>query len=123
MEVRPEAQVIARFESGESYLNGRPAATVRKMGDGMVFRLAFWPGDDSLVRLMSHLAGGPSAPLKFHVPPGVIAVPRTDGSMFLVNTGERPVTIPLTRAATDQVSGEKVPAQFSLRAFGVAWLE
>ena len=123
MEVRPEAQVIARFDSGEDYLKGRPAATVRKMGDGMVFRLAFWPGDDSLIRLLSHLAGGPSAPLKLHVPPGVLAVPRADGSMFLVNTGEDRVTISLTRPATDRVSGEKVPAQLSLGAFGVAWLE
>ncbi len=122
-EVKPDTQVIARFESGEKYLQGQPAATVRKLGDGMVFRLAFWPGDNTLPRLYSQLLGGAGAPLESFLPKGVLAVPRADGSMFVVNTGENRVTVRLTHAATDRISGEKVETQFTLGAFGVVWLE
>lgn len=123
MEVKPEAQVLARFASGEKYLNGQPAATVRKLGDGMVFRLAFWPDDDALLRLYSNLLGGAGAPLESWLPKGVLAVPRADGSLFVANTGEKSLTVRLTRPATDRISGEKFSNQFTLGAFGVVWLE
>lgn len=123
VEVKPRAEVIARFENGEGYLKGRPAATVRNLGEGSVFHVAFWPGDDTLLRLYSHLLGGAGAPLKSGAPKGVLAVPRADGSMFLVNTGEKASTIQLTRPATNRISGEKFPAQLSLGTYGAVWLE
>ena len=48
LEVGPEADVLARFRSDQAILDGRPAATKRSLGRGVVVKLGFWPGDDSL---------------------------------------------------------------------------
>jgi beta-galactosidase len=123
MDVAAEAQILARFESKESYLNGKPAATSRRMGSGAVFRLAFWPGDDSLLRLLAGILGGPGGLLNTPAPPGVLAVPRTDGSMFIVNTKEQSAPILLKKPAFDRIAAKKLAPKSSLAPFEVVWLE
>ena len=123
MNVRPEAEVIGRFQSDEPVLNGQPAATRRKLGKGSVVKLAFWPKDDSALKLFRDLVPAGDALLAAATPKGVQAVPRSDRSLFVVNTAPRPAAIRLARSATDRISGRAVEARHELKAYEVLWLE
>jgi len=122
MEVSPEAEVIAKFRSDEPLLDGKPAATRKKLGKGSVVKLAFWPKDDSVARLIRELVPEPANPLLGPAPPGVQAVPRTDNSMFIVNTNNRPVIIQLARQVNDRISGRALIGRTPLKAFEVLWI-
>ena len=123
MEVQPEAEVIAKFESHEPLLDGRPAATRRKLGKGGVFKLAFWPKDESVAQLIRKIVPDPKNPLAAITPPGVQAVPRTDGSMFLINTTSNPLRVQLTRAVSDRISGRKLDGATQMNGYEVLWVE
>jgi hypothetical protein len=56
LQVQPETEVIAHFKSGEPVLDGQPAATRKRVGKGSVIKLAFWPGDDSVLKLFGELS-------------------------------------------------------------------
>ena len=57
------------------------------------------------------------------VPAGFQAVPRTDGSLFIINTTPRPGVVRLSRASSDRLTGRKVATTVELKAFDVVWLE
>jgi hypothetical protein len=123
LEVGPEAELMATFKSEQAILDGRPAATQRKLGRGVVVKLGFWPGDDSLLRLIRQLIPDREGMLGAPVPAGVLAVPRTDNSMFIINTTSREMAIELSKAASDRFSDTKVSGKTQLKAFQVLWLE
>lgn len=122
LEVGTEAVVIAKFKSRQTILNGRPAATLRKLGSGSVLKLAFWPGDGSLLRLLEGATSARHAFLAAPVPPGVLAVPHTDGSLFVINTSSREHAIHLRGPANDRISGSGVNGKTGLKAYQVLWL-
>jgi beta-galactosidase GanA len=118
-----EAELFGRFQSSEPVLNGQPAAVRRKLGSGSAIKLGFWPKDDSLAKLFRSLVReGPSL-LASPAAPGVQAVPRTDASLFVVNTSSKNTSIQLSRAATDRLSGRRVEGQVQLGGYAVLWLE
>ena len=123
LEVVPEAESIATFKSEQAILNGRPAATQRKLGQGVVVKLGFWPGDDSLMRLIRQLIPDREGMLGAPAPAGVLAVPRTDNSMFIINTTSREMAIELSKAASDRFSGTRLSGKTQLKPFQVLWLE
>ena len=123
LEVGLEAEVLARFRSDQAILDGRPAATQRRLGRGFVVKLGFWPGDDSLMNLIRHFVPEPEAGLSVPLPAGVLAVPRTDNSLFVVNTTSREMAIRSRRAAQDRLSGTRLGDQILLKPFQVLWLE
>jgi hypothetical protein len=123
MEVSPESEIIARFESNEGILNGRPAATRKFMGKGFTVKLAFWPKEDSLWPLLQEMIGGTALRLNKPAPPGIQAVPRRDGSLFVVNTRDVPADIELSQPMRDRLSNRRFPARSHLQAFEVLWLE
>jgi beta-galactosidase len=123
MEVQPGAEIIAQFKSDEPLLEGRPAATRKKLGKGTVFKLAFWPKDDSFARLIGEITSDPNNPLAAVAPPGVQAVPRTDGSMFLMNTSGHSVSVQLGRTVSDRISGRKLSGRTPMQGYEVIWVE
>jgi beta-galactosidase len=124
LDVEPDTEVIATFRSSEPILEGRPAATLRKIGKGSVLKLAFWPADDSLARLLQKLLPTSKPWITSPAPLAVQAVPRTDGSLFVLNTLRKPASFALGRAATDRLTGRSVPAgEVSLKGYDVLWLE
>ncbi len=123
LEVQPGAEVMARFRSAEPVLDGQPAATRRRFGKGSAVKLAFWPKDDSLLRLLGMLVPQESRMLAEPLPPGFQAVPRSDGSLFVINTTPRGASIRLARAATDRISGRKLGTDVPMKAYEVFWLE
>jgi beta-galactosidase len=123
LDVDAEAEVIGRFQSDEPVLNGQPAAVRRKIGKGTAIKLAFWPKDDSVVKLFQGLLPGRANPLASPLAPGVQAVPRTDHSLFVVNTSPRAAAMQLARPVTDRISGRKFAGNVDLKAYEVVWLE
>jgi beta-galactosidase GanA len=123
LEVGPEAEVVAKFRSDQAILEGRPAATLRKLGKGVVVKLGFWPGDDSLMSLIRQLVPEAEGMLSAPAPAGVLAVPRTDNSMFIINTTSEEKAIELRRPAQDRLSAAKVSGKTSLKPYQVLWLE
>lgn len=123
LKVLPGAEIIGRFRSGEPVLNGQPAAVRRGTGAGSAIKLAFWPADDSLARLLRSLVPDERALLAAAAPPGVQAVPRADASLFVINTGSKEASIRLSRAAADRLSGRRVQGEVRLKGYEVLWLE
>jgi beta-galactosidase GanA len=123
MEAGPDVDVIGRFESTEPVLNGQPAAIRKHVGKGSVIKLAFWPGDDSVLKLFRDLDPAADRLLESAAPAGVQAVPRTDKSLFILNTSSQPAAIRLAREATDRLSGRKLDGEVQMKGFEVFWLE
>jgi beta-galactosidase GanA len=123
LEVDPTAEVIARFKCDEPLLDGRPAATLRMLGKGSVIKLAFWPQDDSVARLIRRLDPAASAFFAQVAPPGVQAVPRADGSMFIVNTMGKAQAVQFTRPVSDRLSGRTLRGVATLKKYDVLWVE
>ena len=123
LEVDPEAEVVARFKSRLSIVNGRPATTVRKLGRGRVVKLAWWPGDDSLLGLVRQLLSGGRSLLAAPVPVGVLAVPHADDSLFIVNTTRQKMSVRLAHGLKERISGGSLGWTAILTPFQVVWLE
>ena len=122
MEVDSPAEVIATFKSGQTILNGRPAATQRKLGRGGVVKLGCWPGDDSLLRLIKQLVPNSGSFLAAAAPQGIVAVPHMDNSLFIVNTTGQEMPVQLSRSGTDRISGASVTGRTKLQPYQVWWL-
>ena len=123
MEVGPDAEVLASFTSDQPILEGRPAATQKRLGRGVVVKLGFWPDVDSLMGLIRHFVPDPEGVLSAPVPSGVLAVPRTDNSMFIINTTSQEMMIAVRTTAQDRLSAAKLTGKALLKPFQVLWLE
>ena len=123
LELGRDAEVIATFKSEQGILDGRPAATRRKLGRGNVVKLAFWPGDDSFLRLVRQMIPDGSEFLRTALPPGLLAVPHMDNSMFIVNTTGAEMTIELSKAGSDRLSTTQMSGRTLMKPFQVVWLE
>jgi beta-galactosidase GanA len=122
IEVDSTGDWIATFASAQTILDDRPAATQKKLGRGVVVKLGFWPGDDSLLRLINQLTPAPAGFLAGPVPQGVVAVPHTDNSLFVVNTTGQEMLVHLARTGSDRLSGTSVTGNAKLQPYQVWWL-
>jgi hypothetical protein len=90
---------------------------------GTVVKLGFWPGDGCLFQLIKQLGPDPAVGgLLAPTPQGVLAVPRTDNSLFVVNTTEHERPIHLARDAQDRLTGVELTAPAKLKPYQVLWL-
>jgi beta-galactosidase GanA len=123
MEVDSGTEVIATFKSRQPILHAKPAVTLRKLGRGTVVKLGFWPGDDSFLRLIRQLVPDSQTFLAAPLPAGVLAVPHTDNSLFIVNTTRQEMPLQLARGAKDRLSETALNGSTKLNPFQVLWLE
>jgi len=123
LDVRPGAEVMGRFQSAEPVLNGQPAATRKRHGKGSGIKLAFWPNDDSVAQLFRSLLPASRDLLAATAPRGVQAVPRADGSLFVVNTSADARQVRFARTAADRISGRKLETATRLKPYEVLWIE
>jgi beta-galactosidase len=123
MEVDPGVEIVATFKSRQPILNGRPAVIQRKLWRGTVVKLGFWPGDDTFLRLIRQLVPDSQTLLAAPLPPGVLAAPHSDNSLFIVNTTRQEMAVQLARAAKDRLSDAALNGTFNLDPFRVLWLE
>ena len=123
MEVDPGVEIIATFKSRQPILHGKPAVTQRSLGRGAVVKLGFWPGDDSFLRLIRQLLPDSQTLLAAPLPAGVLAVPHSDNSLFIVNTTRQEMPVQLARGAKDRLSAAALSGTAKLDPFQVLWLE
>jgi hypothetical protein len=119
----PETKVIAAFASDQPIIDGKPAATIRSVGRGQVIKLAFWPEDSSFLTLIDKATPLAHPLLAAPLPDGVLAVPRTDNSLFVMNGTSKPLAIALKHAAKDRINGRSIEATRRLAPYEVLWLE
>jgi len=123
LEVRGQTQVIATFKSDQNILDGGAAATRRQFGKGTVIKLGFWPKDDSFSALLQELVPPANGFFTSAAPPGVLAVPRADDSLFVVNTTGKEQLIEVKKTGTDRLSKNQISGRSPLKPYQVLWLE
>lgn len=123
LEVTSEADVIATFDSEHALLDRRPAAVHKHLGDGTFTKLAFWANDDTVSRLARALLKLEGQLISGVLPAGVQAVPRTDGSLFVVNTGSAGTECALSHPCLDRLSDQRLEGRCDMPGFAVRWLE
>jgi len=123
LNVEPGVAVFGRFQSSEPLLDSQPAAVRRRHGQGSAIKLGFWPKDDSIVQLFRSLVPVADDLLAAPAPRGVQAVPRTDASLFVVNTRSVPIKIHLARETTDLITGRKLNGVTRMGPYETLWIE
>jgi beta-galactosidase len=124
LDVETGVEILARFEGEEEFFKGKPAVARKRIGKGGITKLAFWPTEDALLTIAEKLMlVRPHPLLSGAVPSSVHAVPRSDGSLFLINTGKTPQDLPLVGPSIDRLNGRKLVPGSRLDGYGVLWLE
>ncbi|MGB6688932.1 MAG: beta-galactosidase, partial [Terracidiphilus sp.] len=119
----PDTITIAAFSSDQQIVEGKPAATLRKLGRGQVIKLAFWPADDSFLGFIGHICPAAQNLLATPLPDGVLAVPRTDHSLFVINVTSKPQDCSFRSASTDRISQRSIPTSLKLKPYETLWLD
>jgi len=123
LEVEPHVEIIATFKSDQQILNERPAVTRNRIGTGTVIKLGFWPANDSFLRLLHSLVPNTGSFLGTPIPQGVLAAPRSDGSLFVINTTRNEQRVELRSDRADRISGKTIPVSMALKPYQVIWIE
>ena len=118
-----DTNTIAVFSSDQQIVDGKPAATLRKLGRGQVIKIAFWPADDSFLTLIRNSCPSTSNLLSDPLPDGVLAVPRSDRSLWVMNVTSRPQPCSFRSASTDRITQRTIPMRTTLQAYETLWLE
>jgi beta-galactosidase len=123
IESKPDVQVIGRFRTNEDVMNGLPAITVMKTGKGKAYKLAFWPTNNEFTSLVTAFSPAPNTFLKHPLPAGVQAVPRSDNSLFIINTIGMKVNVALYRPVKDRITKTTRSINFTLQPYELVWLD
>jgi beta-galactosidase len=118
-----EAEPLAALVHTDDVLRGRTVATLRTLGRGAILRIGFWPEDDSLIERISQHLDRHQRPFRTPLPSGVRAVPRTDGSLFVINSKRSAVPVRLSEGRRDRLSGRDIGPDQMMEPFEVLWLE
>lgn len=116
------AEVLATY--GSEFYAGTPAITANHYGKGKAYTLCFQGGADFLGDFYQHIVreAGIQNPLGIDLPKGVSVKARVDGNTtyaFLMNFNMESVDIDLGRPLLDLLTGETLPAAFTMPPYGV----
>jgi len=118
-----DTKIIAVFSSDQRIVDGHAAATLRRLGRGQVIKLGFWPADDSFLTLLTTACPSIRSPLAGLLPDGVLAVPRTDRSLFVINATSRPQPCSFRAPAIDRITRRTISARTTLAPYETLWTE
>lgn len=118
-----DTKTIAAFSSDQKIVDGRAAATLRRVGRGQVIKLGFWPSDESFLGLLNKACPSIRSLLAAPVPDGVLAVPRTDQSLFVINATSRPQSCSFRSPIIDRITHSAVSGNTTLRPYETLWIE
>jgi beta-galactosidase GanA len=121
--LNPNVQVMGRFNTNEDVMNERPAITMMKTGKGKAFKLAFWPSNNDFTKLLPVLSPSSHSFLKQPLPAGVQAVPRSDNSLFIVNTVGKKINVTLNKPMKDRITKTTRSINFTLQPYEMVWLD
>lgn len=120
-----DVKVLMRYHAPRSWLDGQPAAVVRKIGSGSFTYIGVWLDQPGMKRAVQWMLNESNLkPDVFLAPEGVDVYKRTgqDHDLFIVgNTSHQVQTIALPTAMKDVLTGETVHS-INLPVYGVAIL-
>ena len=120
------AEVLETYGQSNGWLDGRPAAITRKLGNGRITYIGAWLDDapmQSAAKWMTEVSG--VKPVLPSVPDGVDVYPRYGGRgtvFIVVNFSKAEQTVPLPSAMTDVLAGG-TKQSVTLPVYGVAVLQ
>ncbi|WP_428937316.1 beta-galactosidase [Fontivita pretiosa] len=117
-----DVQILARYEPQMPAVGGQIAITRRTLGRGIVIRIGCWPSDEAICRLLHELGIGHGL-LTSPLPPDVRAVPRTDGSLWLLNYAPQPQRLRLKAPVRDRLTARTMDADLLLAGHELLWIE
>jgi beta-galactosidase len=118
------SRVVSRFNAEGLALDAQPAIMERKLGKGTIYKLAFWPDRSALSALIRALKPIANGVFRNIAEPSIHAVPRDDGSMFIINTGQNTATIDLVSPRRDRLTGRSLATGLTdLPPYAVIWAE
>jgi hypothetical protein len=123
LDVYDKTNVVAHFSTTDEVMNNKPAAIQKKSGKGMVLKLAFWPDKNQFTQLLSQISTGIDKYIAKPVDEGIQTIPRTDNSIFIINTSGVGRTIDLFMPMKDRITEEQYAKEFVLKPYSVLWLE
>ncbi|NLT43717.1 MAG: beta-galactosidase [Anaerolineae bacterium] len=114
-------QVLARYGSGNGWLDGQPAVTMHQAGRGRVYYVGAWLADDLQDRLLAWIiAQAGVEPVLDKLPVGVRASRRGDVHILL-NGGREAATVTLPWPGKDALRPDRAASdQIDLGPYGVA---
>ncbi|HWC19309.1 MAG TPA: beta-galactosidase [Terriglobales bacterium] len=121
-----DSEVLETYGKSNGWLDGKPAAITRKVGNGRITYIGAWLDDATMqttAKWMTDVSG--VKPVLPSVPEGVDVYPRygARGTVFiLVNFSKSDQTIPLTTAMSDVLAGG-MRQLVTLPVYGVAVLQ
>jgi beta-galactosidase GanA len=118
-----DTKISGVFESKQDIVNNTPAVAVRTFGRWQGIKFAFWPQDDSFLRLIAEAVPATQNLLAAPLPEGVLAVPRTDHSLFVVNATSQAQSVVLRTSSRDRLSKRSLSTEGILKPYEVLWLE
>lgn len=120
-----DVKVLMRYHAPRSWVDGQPAAVVRKIGNGSFTYIGAWLDEGGMKRAVQWMLTESSLkPDVFAAPEGVEVYRRTglDRDIFIVdNFSHAPQTVALPTAMTDVLAGRSVRS-VNLPVYGVAVL-
>ena len=116
-------KVLAKFSCNDSALNNKVALSEYSTGKGNTYKLFFWP-EHGCGELFKIIIDNSNPFFYGLLPQSIIAVPRTDNSMFLCNTYFKSYKIILKRDCTDRLSNKKIKmGEYNVLHYETIWLE
>lgn len=117
-----EQDVIARFTNTDEVMAGKPAVIYKKSKKGYALKFAFWPDQDIFSELIGKICQFENPIISQTVVNGVQIVPRTDKSVFVINTMGKAQKIVLAKPMNDRITGTQRSANFELKPYEILWL-
>ena len=120
-----EVEVWARYGSSNGWLDGQPAITSHRYGQGLVTYVGAYLDDASQQALLDRIAVAAGVPLTFPTPPGVEVRPRhtaREQVYLVINHTRAPAHLSLPWTAHDHLQNKAVQGALVLEPYGVAVL-
>lgn len=118
-----ESKVAARFSVGDEVIDNKPAVLLNKIGKGLVLKFAFWPDKNQFSQLIGQIYTGIDKYISKPVDEGIQTIPRTDNSIFIINTSGIARTVSLVRPMKDRITEKEFEKEFELQPYAILWLE
>jgi len=123
MLVPEKGKTIATFEVHDPFVNGKPAAIVNALGKGSALKLGYCPEQEDYVKIVEKFCGISNDMIQLPLPVEIKSVPRSDKSLFVINTSSRKIEIVMKKEVKERISDKKISGKISIEPYEVLWME
>jgi beta-galactosidase GanA len=123
MMVPGKGKTVATFEVRDPYVTGKPAAIVNTFGNGSSLKLGYCPEQEDYIKIIRQFCSIDNEKIQLPLPIEIKSVPRTDNSLFLINTSGKITDVQFKKQVKDRISGKTMNGKISLAPYEVCWIE